>query len=181
LKTHFLLGLGLCLAWSCGKEAPKTSADTTQPNPSSAEEWYQQGLAYYENQDLTRAIEAFDKCIGLDSLYVSAWHDRGICHFSLDRFEAAKSDFFNAIALDTGYAEAWFNLGLVYDRQQQPDSTLWAFEQSTQANPQFAEGWFNLAVLHMDMGNSSMACTCFKKSADLGDEDAIQAWEKFCP
>ncbi len=181
MKTLFLLSLGLCVAYSCGKEAPKPATNPNTEGPGSAEEWYQQGLQHYENQDLTRATEAFDQCIALDSMYVSAWHDRGICHFSLDRFDAAKSDFFKAIALDTGYAEAWFNLGLVYDRLQEPDSTFWAFEQSTQADPQFAEGWFNLAVLHMDRGNSSMACSCFKKSADLGDADAKQAWEKFCP
>jgi tetratricopeptide (TPR) repeat protein len=73
--------------------APIVSATTT-------EEWNEQGCRFLESGDCEKAIECFDKAIGLNPNYTDAYLNRGLAYWYLKHDERALEDFEKVIKLN---------------------------------------------------------------------------------
>jgi len=73
--------------------APIVSATT-------AEEWNEQGCRFLESGDCEKAIECFDKAIGLNPNYTDAYLNRGLAYWYLKQNERAIEDFEKVIELN---------------------------------------------------------------------------------
>ena len=73
----------------------------------TAEDWFNKGVALYEQNEYDKAIEAFDEAIKQDPENAEAWFNKGIALSDLDEGDKANEAFDEAIKLDPEYVEAW--------------------------------------------------------------------------
>ena len=78
-----------------------TSAQCQQ----TAEDWYNKGIAYDEEGESDKAIDALDKAIELDPEYVDAWILRGDIFSSDEKYDDAVEAYDEAIKLNPNDAE----------------------------------------------------------------------------
>ena len=69
------------------------------------------GLAYRDERDYNRAIEAFIKAIELNPHYAIAYNNRGIAYGEKGDYDRAIVDYTKAIELKPGFAEGYYNRG----------------------------------------------------------------------
>jgi tetratricopeptide (TPR) repeat protein len=67
---------------------------------TTAEEWNEQGFRFLESGDCEKAIECFDKAIGLNPNYTDAYLNRGLAYWYLKQNERAIEDFEKVIELN---------------------------------------------------------------------------------
>ncbi len=65
------------------------------------------GLAYREEGDFGRAIEAFTKAIELNPNYAVAYNNRGLAYNNVGEFDRAITDYTKAIELKPDFVEAY--------------------------------------------------------------------------
>jgi tetratricopeptide (TPR) repeat protein len=93
IVTIVLVVISLCIF------APIVTATT-------AEEWNEQGFRFLESGDCEKAIECFDKAIGLNPKYTDAYLNRGLAYWYLEQNERAIADFEKVIELNPCYDQA---------------------------------------------------------------------------
>jgi tetratricopeptide (TPR) repeat protein len=67
---------------------------------TTAEEWNEQGFRFLESGDYEKAIECFDKAIGLNPNYTDAYLNRGLAYWYLKQNERAIEDFEKVLELN---------------------------------------------------------------------------------
>jgi len=82
--------IGVCIF------APIVSAET-------AEEWNEKGISFGKAGEYEKAIECFDKAIGLNPNYAWAYNNRGLTYQYLDQYERAIEDNNKAIELNPNF------------------------------------------------------------------------------
>lgn len=70
------------------------------PEPQNAEEWAKRGDSLLEKHNFLEAIDAYDRCLALDSKVYLAYVKRGLANDRLLRYKNAYSDFSQAIVLN---------------------------------------------------------------------------------
>lgn len=78
---------------------------------STAQDWYNSGLAKRASGDLDGAIAAYDHAIALDPKFAFAYNNRGFAKLSKGDLDAAIEDFSRSIALDPSNERAFLNRG----------------------------------------------------------------------
>jgi tetratricopeptide (TPR) repeat protein len=81
---------------------------------ASAEEYVQQGKAYFEKGDYLQAIRLFTQALELEASQADVYYLRGLAYQQTNDIEATLKDFTQAIRLDSGNADYYFRRGLVY-------------------------------------------------------------------
>lgn len=98
----------------------------------NADKYYNEGVAFYNQEKYDEAIASFDKALEIDSNYAKskeylthAWNHKGIALGEQGNYSNAITCFDKAIEIDPNYAEAWyrkgwafFNLGARIEAQQ---------------------------------------------------------------
>jgi Flp pilus assembly protein TadD len=169
----------MMLLFAC-KSAPEIPENTEDTHNDNADYWHQQGVNSILEGDYGSALHFLEKALTLDSMYAPIHSDRGIAFFELGMEAEATKHFKRALELDETMDDVWFNLAML---KQGQDSILLAMELYSKAleiNPNLAEAWFNRAVIFMDFGNTKAACNDFSRAAELKDQDAIEALQRFC-
>jgi Tfp pilus assembly protein PilF len=80
----------------------------------SADEYFEQGLAFFKQQKLDRAIEAFENAVALDPTHIQAYLEMGFAYRLQDDFENARNAYIKALEIDQDNASAHLRLGEIY-------------------------------------------------------------------
>ena len=90
---------------------------TTNFNNVTPQEWYNMGIAQYQNGDLQNAVDSYGKALDLEPQFYFAYTNRGIAYNKLEEYKKALSDFNSALKggdLQPAYAgrgETYYRLG----------------------------------------------------------------------
>lgn len=107
-KTHgcLIVFLILLLSWQTG---------FAQENQPTAQDWFQQGVAYESKAVYGEAINMFTAAIELDPNYAAAYFHRGKAYriYEISATKESIDDFSRVIALEPKNAEAYYQRGLV--------------------------------------------------------------------
>ncbi len=97
---------------------------TEQPDPVQAETHFEQGLNWFDAQNLEQAREEFEKAIGFypDSANYHAY--LGLVYSELNNGNEAIAAWQKAVALDTGKIEYKINLGKTYSQFGKSESAI---------------------------------------------------------
>ncbi|MCL2926227.1 MAG: tetratricopeptide repeat protein, partial [Trichodesmium sp. MAG_R04] len=76
-------------------------------------DYYQRGLAKYEQQNYQSALAEFNLAIDIDSSHIDAYIYRGNTKDKLEDYEGAIADYHEAIKIDSTYPKAYYYLGNV--------------------------------------------------------------------
>jgi tetratricopeptide (TPR) repeat protein len=78
---------------------------------TTAQDWYNKGLALDNQGRYDEAIQAYDKAIEIDPRDKDIWNNKGIALYDQKRYSEAIQAYDKAIELDPKYAGVWFNKG----------------------------------------------------------------------
>lgn len=79
-----------------------------------AEQFIKQGVEFHSENKFKKAIESFNKAIGINSNCAEAYYNRGNVNISYN-FSEAIEDYTKAIELNPKYCEAYYSRGLLYE------------------------------------------------------------------
>ena len=143
----------------------------------TAEDYFEQGKALYEEGEYEGAEAAYRQAVELDKNHVEAWVGLGSVYWKMKAYEQAEEACQRAIAIDAGHAFAWYRLGTVYDDLKQYGRAIEAYQQAIQLDPQFAYPWYGLGIIHMYQKQYGKAIEAYQKTIQLNPEFAAAFYE----
>ena len=79
--------------------------------------FYNRGFALAAKGEFDRAVEDYDRAIGLNSTFSQAFLNRGFAHAARETFDRAIVDYDQAIQLNPNVAIAFYNRGVARARK----------------------------------------------------------------
>ena len=83
-------------------------------DPENSKAWVQLGNNYYNIQQPTKSIEAYDKALAIDGSDPNVLTKQGIMFRLIDRYDKAVENFDEANKLNPKHTQSLYNLGFVY-------------------------------------------------------------------
>ena len=133
----------------------------------SADEYYRQGINYYQQDKFSQAIKQFTQAIALDDNYYLAYFYRGASHLKLSRKTQGLKDYDRAIELKTDYTDGYYYRG--YARKSLGDlaGAIADFTIVIQLDPDNIQAYFELAACYCYLGQYQSAIVQFSKLIDF--------------
>ncbi|MHC5537043.1 DUF6165 family protein [Singulisphaera rosea] len=110
-----------------------------------AEALNDRGIALAQGNQLSEAIQCFQKAISINSRFASAHHNLGLAYGKSRRLADAIACFEETLRLQPNFPEAHNHLGIALGVMGRPKDAMAAFEQALWYRPDFAEARSNLA------------------------------------
>ena len=120
--------------------------------PFAAEEYFNQGVAYYEHGCLEKAISVFETALQIAPDYAEAHNNLGVAYEQQGRLDEAVREYQAALRINPGDAMAHYNLGVAYGQRGRPDEAIREYQAALRINPDFAEVHLNLGVAYGQQG-----------------------------
>ena len=138
-----------------------------------ADAYLNRGLAYVEKGEFDRAIEDFDKAIGLNPEYADAYFNRGTAHSTLNQHEKAIENYNKAIELDPNLALAYSNRGLAYYSLNKHDEAIADYNEAIELDPNFALAYYNRGLAYYSLNKHDEAIADWNKAIELDPNLAL--------
>jgi len=141
-----------------------------QIQTNKAKELYNDGCVAMESNNITKAIELFEKAISIKPDMVEAYINLGICYGAKN--DRQKQIFYleEAAKLKPDMPDIYFNLGLAYSDVGMYLNARCALESVVELRPSFKEAHFNLGTVYYKIGWYEQAITEFAKCTELSPE-----------
>ena len=122
----------------------KHKPDKAILNPSML--YFFRGNSFINKQLYRRAIDDFDKSIGLNPNLAIAYSNRGIAYVKIGEDDKAVADYEKALSINSKIYQIYNNLGLLYYRRSKYQEAISYFTKAIELNPQIAIIYNNRAV-----------------------------------
>ncbi len=133
---------------------------------SEAQGHYQLGQSYVQN-DLQKAIVAFERAIDIDPNHRNAHLELGIIYGQRGHLNVGEEHYKQAIRIDADYSEAHNNLGTVYARQARWEEAIKEYRKALE-NPMYPwpdSAYYNLARALSQVGKYDEALISLRNAA----------------
>ncbi len=129
---------------------------------------------------LDSAIVDFNRAIKLKPKNALAYSNRGLAKDNKGDEEGAIADYTIAIEQDSSFSTAFLNRGIVYRRKQQFDASNADFAKAIELKDDLNAAYYYLGMNYLQMNNREVACPNLKKAAELGHNDALLQYRRYC-
>ncbi|HIK39421.1 tetratricopeptide repeat protein [Thermoleptolyngbya sp. M55_K2018_002] len=99
-----------------------------EQNPSSARDYNNRGLVYFQSGDMERAIADYNQALALDSTLDSVYNNRANYYATQGKFLEAILDYDAALNLNPTNVRAWLNQGITLRELEMHDRALECFD-----------------------------------------------------
>jgi len=138
-----------------------------------AEGYYNNGLAYFQANNLERASVEFHRAIQTDSNNKMAFYGLGLICERQDKLAEAERHFKDAIDIDPLFSEAYNMLGVVASRQQKWKDALKYFNKAIEnklyATPHIT--YLNIGNMYLAQKDYGKAVDAFRESKRIVNQD----------
>ena len=93
-------------------------------------DFYQRGLAKYEQQDYQSALAEFDRAIEINSSHIDAYIYRGNAKDKLEDYEGAIADYNQAIQIDSTHPKAYYSRGNILRKARDNRNAIADYNQA---------------------------------------------------
>ncbi len=145
---------------------PET-AKGNQSNPTDANGYFSQGVAFSEQGDYRGALANYDQALKLNHNYALAYYNRGNAYSYLGDKQKAIDDFNQAIKLNPNLAAAYVGRGVVYSDLGKKQKAIDDFNQAIKLNPNLAEAYNNRGIVYSNLGDKQKAIDDFNQAIKL--------------
>lgn len=152
---------------------PESMPKQAHPCLAEAEVYNTHGIAYSENSEHDRAMEAFDKAIELQPDYISAHYNRGLAYMRIGEVDKALADYSGAIQFKPNYAEAYNNRGIAYHKKGEVIYAIQDYSTAIGLNPKLAEPYANRGNLYLSRLDIHRAVSDCTKALRLNPDAGI--------
>ncbi len=139
--------------------------DLSQTNLSIA--YNNRGNAYDEIGQFNRAVQDYDRAIGLDPSDTNAFVNRGVAYGNLGQYTLSLGDYDRAIELNPNNATAWQNRCDARARAGQFTAALPDCQQALRLNPDSAIATYSRGLIYEGDGDTIAAIDRYRKALEL--------------
>jgi len=125
---------------------------------------FNSGVAFYNQKQFSKAIEAYQKVIELDPNYVEAYNNLGIIYQTTGDAKSALGAYQKATEINPKYVKGYNNLGLLFLLEGRYEEALEAFQKALAINSNHIESHINLGILFKKKGQWENAIESYQKA-----------------
>jgi len=130
------------------------------------------GDRFYQQGDLNRAMDEFNRALALDPDNVNVHNSLGVCYGVLGAYEKAIKIFRTAADLAPHDLMPVYNIGLAHLLIGDKEAALESFLAAVEKDPQVFEPAFQAGRVYFENGKSKKARSYLEKAATLNAESA---------
>lgn len=110
------------------------------------------GVAYRQMEDYEKALEAFDRVLGINTGQIETMNEVGLCYMALEAFEQSVKYFKEAVKMSPQNSELLSNLAIAYFYTGQNQLAIDTIERAVSENPgdELALQWKELILSQFD-------------------------------
>lgn len=140
-----------------------------EPRERSALYWGTKGRmqSYFGNYE--KAIELFDKALGLSQNYPVAYIEKGIALSALAKYEEAIKCFDKAIGLQPHSEEAWTRKGIALNGLSKHEDAVKSFDEAIRLNKRYLKAWIGKGDTLMKLNRIDDAKEAYSRAEELKD------------
>jgi Flp pilus assembly protein TadD len=152
------------------------ATDTEAENRAAARVYLEQGREFYRNDEDTRAVEAFQKAIKLDSELAEAHFRLGLAYDATGQEKEAEEEYRKSVDTYKRHfssdehdkdGEGHYNLGQTYAGLHLYSEAVREYRQATRLKPDDADIYYDLGLSLMRLAQYDEAAAAFSKSLEL--------------
>jgi cytochrome c-type biogenesis protein CcmH/NrfG len=147
----------------------------TRAQPQDWMAWAALGEAYGWLEQTTKAIEAYQHSLRINSEFAGPWFGLGLNYRREGQTAKAIEAYQQALRINSEYVETWDNLGVAYKKAGQTTQAIEAYQQALRINPEFTSAWNNLGVAYQQADQTTQAIEAFQQALRINPEFA-EAW-----
>ncbi|HET7147008.1 MAG TPA: tetratricopeptide repeat protein [Candidatus Nitrosopolaris sp.] len=149
------------------KQDDRTIKHKVASRKEASDEYVKYGEDMANSNNLEKAIECFDKAIGINPKNDFAWGDRGLILDKQGKTEEALASFSKAIEIDPKNAITWHNKGLSLIRSNRVKEAIECFDTAIECRENYAKAWYNKGRALSMLGELKRSQDCFDKARKL--------------
>jgi tetratricopeptide (TPR) repeat protein len=113
-----------------------TEEELSNPETLSAEDWFEIGNIFFDNNELSDAVGSWYNAMYLDpELSANAWYNVGLAYAVTGDYAEAVTAWENAVAIKPDSPMAYDNLGTAYAILGMPEKSLNAYDMAVKLDP----------------------------------------------
>ncbi|KAJ1551646.1 hypothetical protein HK096_005919 [Nowakowskiella sp. JEL0078] len=147
---------------------------SNDPISETAEEWFEEGIKKWNENDLMGALESYEKSI-FTKPTGEAYYNIGCCYYQLGKHEKAANAWIHSLSLSLNRSDAHVNLANIYALSQSirnPEKAISHYEAAIRISPEDGEIRYNFAVVLESMDKLEEAIEMYKVAIEKGVEKA---------
>jgi len=154
----------------------KSDEETEALIKSNYRLYYNRGLAFRGKGDYDRAIQNYDKAIGINSEAADAYNSRGDAYYGKGDYGQAIRDYDEAIRINPEDANAYNNRCWTYGLMHRPDEALRDCNQSLRLRPDNAPTLDSRALIYWSRGDEDKARDDLEHASKI--DSSLPAWQE---
>lgn len=154
--------------------------DFTVEEGLTAEQYYNQGTAFFDKGQVRKAEAYYTKAIDLEKGVPLPYYSRAHIKASTGRQLEAIEDYTAALIIDPNFYEALENRGAIKDEMKDYDGAIADYTKSIEINPESSISYLNRGNSKFRKGDKQGACDDWSKANELGDETAEENIKTYC-
>jgi len=137
----------------------------------TADEWNDEGVQLFEEEDYIQALNLFDQAIALDPTHELAWYNKGLTLKILEKYDESLESFEKSLSKNPLSADAWYFKGTVLEMMNRIDEADIAYETSDRLyemdTPPLSESQEEISISEEEVSSSET----YEKESELKIED----------
>jgi len=125
---------------------------------------FNSGVHFYNQRELSKAIQAYQKVIELDPTYVEAYNNLGIIYQMLGDMDRAFGAYQKSTEINPRYEKGYNNLGILLFLKGRYEEAVEAFQKALAINSNNIESHINLGILFKKKGEWEKAIESYQKA-----------------
>ena len=150
---------------------------TSAPD-ASATAWYYLGVWFLKKEDFARAVDAFQKALGIRGEFFECLHDLGLAFFNLRLYAEAVEAYDRAAAINPRSFEVFHNKGRALHELDRCEEALECYDRALAIDSRRPATWSNRATTLHNLRRFDEALADFSRALALQPDDADAQWNE---
>jgi tetratricopeptide (TPR) repeat protein/DNA-binding transcriptional ArsR family regulator len=134
-------------------------------------DWIKQGQSYFHLDEISIAIECFDKAITIEPNNHEIWQLRGLGLYKIELFSKSLFSYEKAIELNSKNALTWSQKALVEAKMEYEKQAIYSIERAITLDQENNEIWGNALLVYTIIKYKEYANQCLEKILKIDSYD----------
>ena len=138
-----------------------------QDKKKAVTDYYEAGKTFQDNNNNSKAIEAYTSIVEISESNTNAFYERGNCYLETGQFDRAIKDFETAISQSPKFFLGYLRLGYAHYKAENFKESVDSYNKARKLNPNSKHVYVGLAKTYQAMGSKSNAKKNYEKFREL--------------
>ena len=149
------------------------NAHDTPYDEFTAEDFFYLGVTFHQQGDEKKALDYYDKTIGLNPQSAVTYDNRGSAKFALGDHQGAIADHDKALEINPQSAVTYYNRGNAKVALGDHQGAIADFDKALEINPQYADAYGNRGNAKNTMGDHQGAIADYNKALNINPQSDV--------